>query len=119
MPCTEVPKERVPIRMWADPDEVETAAMEQLRNVTRVPWVHGLAVMPDVHHGQWISCHHSYVAEETYDGVDVLVTRKGAIHAGRVSSGSSRAAWRAGPTSCAGWATPPRSTPPRTGRGAG
>ncbi|MFD6950113.1 RNA-splicing ligase RtcB [Nocardiopsis sp. TSRI0078] len=52
MPYTEVPGERVPIRMWAAPDEVETAAMEQLRNVTRVPWVHGLAVMPDVHYGK-------------------------------------------------------------------
>jgi tRNA-splicing ligase RtcB (3'-phosphate/5'-hydroxy nucleic acid ligase) len=30
-----------------------------------------------------ISCHHNYVAEETYDGVDVLVTRKGAIRAGK------------------------------------
>ncbi|WP_425547755.1 RtcB family protein [Actinocorallia longicatena] len=30
-----------------------------------------------------ISCHHNYVAEETYDGVDVIVTRKGAIRAGR------------------------------------
>lgn len=29
-----------------------------------------------------ISCHHNYVAEETYDGVDLLVTRKGAIRAG-------------------------------------
>jgi len=29
-----------------------------------------------------ISCHHNYVAEETYDGVDVIVTRKGAIRAG-------------------------------------
>lgn len=26
-----------------------------------------------------VSCHHNYVAEETYDGVDLLVTRKGAI----------------------------------------
>ena len=48
MPHTEVPGERVPLRMWAAPDEVEAAAMEQLRNVTRMPWVHGLAVMPDV-----------------------------------------------------------------------
>ena len=31
---------------------------------------------------QPISCHHNYVSEETYDGVDVLVTRKGAIRAG-------------------------------------
>jgi tRNA-splicing ligase RtcB len=29
-----------------------------------------------------ISCHHNYVAEETYDGVELLVTRKGAIRAG-------------------------------------
>jgi tRNA-splicing ligase RtcB len=38
--------------MWADPDTVESAAMDQLRNVTRLPWVHGLAVMPDVHYGK-------------------------------------------------------------------
>lgn len=29
-----------------------------------------------------ISCHHNYVAEEAYGGVDMLVTRKGAIRAG-------------------------------------
>jgi tRNA-splicing ligase RtcB len=29
-----------------------------------------------------ISCHHNYVAEEVYDGVELLVTRKGAIRAG-------------------------------------
>ncbi|MEV2278737.1 RtcB family protein [Nocardiopsis sp. NPDC049922] len=52
MPYTEVAGERVPIRMWADPGQVEAQAMEQLRNVTRMPWVHGLAVMPDVHYGK-------------------------------------------------------------------
>ncbi|MDA8370759.1 MAG: RtcB family protein [Nocardiopsaceae bacterium] len=52
MPYTEAPGARVPIRMWADPDTVEPAAMDQLRNVTRLPWVHGLAVMPDVHYGK-------------------------------------------------------------------
>jgi tRNA-splicing ligase RtcB len=30
-----------------------------------------------------ISCHHNYVAEETHYGEQVLVTRKGAIRAGR------------------------------------
>jgi tRNA-splicing ligase RtcB len=30
-----------------------------------------------------ISCHHNYVAEETIDDVELLVTRKGAIRAGR------------------------------------
>jgi len=29
--------------------------------------------------GEEISCHHNYVSEETYDGVDLLITRKGAI----------------------------------------
>ncbi|MFC4004108.1 RtcB family protein [Prauserella oleivorans] len=43
---------RVPIRMWADPESVEAAAMRQLRNVADLPWVHGLAVMPDVHFGK-------------------------------------------------------------------
>ena len=32
--------------------------------------------------GEVISCHHNYVAEETYDGEQLLVTRKGAIRAG-------------------------------------
>ncbi|MDA2812938.1 RtcB family protein [Nocardiopsis sp. RSe5-2] len=52
MPYTEAPGARVPIRMWTDPEGVEPAAMDQLRNVTRMPWVHGLAVMPDVHYGK-------------------------------------------------------------------
>ncbi|HJQ46714.1 MAG TPA: RtcB family protein [Amycolatopsis sp.] len=43
---------KVPIRMWADPGSIEDAAMGQLRNVANLPWVHGLAVMPDVHYGK-------------------------------------------------------------------
>ncbi|MFB9234487.1 RtcB family protein [Plantactinospora siamensis] len=39
--------------------------------------------LPQVTYDEPISCHHNYVAEETYDGVEVLVTRKGAIRAGR------------------------------------
>ena len=38
---------------------------------------------PHVRYDEPISCHHNYVAEESYDGVDVLVTRKGAIRAGK------------------------------------
>jgi tRNA-splicing ligase RtcB len=52
MPFTEVPGARVPIRMWTDPRDVEDAAMQQLRNTTTLPWIHGLAVMPDVHYGK-------------------------------------------------------------------
>ncbi len=52
MPYTEVPGVRVPIRMWTDPTAVEGAAMQQLRNVSSLPWIKGLAVMPDVHYGK-------------------------------------------------------------------
>ena len=52
MPYFEVPGVRVPIRMWTDPAGVEDAAMQQLRNATTLPWIHGLAVMPDVHYGR-------------------------------------------------------------------
>jgi tRNA-splicing ligase RtcB len=38
--------------MWAHPHEVEPAALDQLRNISRLPWVHGLRVMPDVHLGK-------------------------------------------------------------------
>ncbi|MFF5131471.1 RtcB family protein [Streptomyces syringium] len=52
MTYTEVPGARVPIRMWADPAAVEDVAMQQLRNVSTLPWIKGLAVMPDVHFGK-------------------------------------------------------------------
>jgi hypothetical protein len=41
-----------PIRMWADPTDVEPAALAQLRNIAALPWVQGVAVMPDVHLGK-------------------------------------------------------------------
>ena len=40
-----------PVRMWADPETVEPGALTQLRNCAALPWTHGVAVMPDVHHG--------------------------------------------------------------------
>ncbi len=52
MSYTEVPGAQVPIRMWADPSTVEGVAMQQLRNVATLPWIKGLAVMPDVHYGK-------------------------------------------------------------------
>ena len=39
--------------------------------------------LPRVEFGQSISCHHNYVALEHHYGADVMVTRKGAIRAGR------------------------------------
>lgn len=47
-----LPGGTVPIRMWADPAEVEEQALAQLENVAALPWIHGLAVMPDVHYGK-------------------------------------------------------------------
>lgn len=52
MSYIEIPGTRVPVRMWADPNGVEEAAMQQLSNVTTLPWVRGVAVMPDVHYGK-------------------------------------------------------------------
>ncbi|MBW8739149.1 MAG: RtcB family protein [Streptomyces turgidiscabies] len=52
MSYVEVPGAKVPIRMWADPASVEDGAMRQLRNVSTLPWIKGLAVMPDVHYGK-------------------------------------------------------------------
>ncbi|MEU9837557.1 RtcB family protein [Streptosporangium sp. NPDC048047] len=52
MAFSEVAGGRAPIRMWADPDGIEPEVMRQLRNVANLPWTHGVAVMPDVHHGK-------------------------------------------------------------------
>ncbi|MBO2449931.1 RtcB family protein [Actinomadura barringtoniae] len=52
MPYQTLKGGRVPIRMWTDPGAVEDVALEQLQNVSRLPWIEGLAVMPDVHYGK-------------------------------------------------------------------
>ncbi|MFC8919811.1 RtcB family protein [Streptomyces sp. NPDC057116] len=52
MSYVEVPGAKVPIRMWTDPSAVEDGAMRQLQNVATLPWIKGLAVMPDVHYGK-------------------------------------------------------------------
>jgi len=44
--------DHAPIFTWAPANEVEHGAMEQLRNVARLPWVFShVAAMPDVHWG--------------------------------------------------------------------
>ncbi|MEU9403717.1 RtcB family protein [Streptomyces sp. NPDC048242] len=52
MSYVEIPGARVPVRMWADPATVDDGAMRQLQNVATLPWIRGLAVMPDVHYGK-------------------------------------------------------------------
>ncbi|MFD2764974.1 RtcB family protein [Micromonospora eburnea] len=43
---------RAPVRVWTDPYAIEAQAARQLRNIGALPWVHGVAVMPDVHFGK-------------------------------------------------------------------
>lgn len=46
--------ERVPVKIWSE--EVETEALEQLKNTARLPFVYKhVAVMPDVHAGKGAS----------------------------------------------------------------
>lgn len=42
---------KAPVLMWAQEHEVEASALQQLRNVSELPGLHGLRVMPDVHWG--------------------------------------------------------------------
>jgi len=41
-----------PTLMWAHEYDVEPQALQQLRNIAALPWVHGVRVMPDVHLGK-------------------------------------------------------------------
>src|SRR6266436_4351870 len=41
------------ILAWTSPDEIEGVALEQLKNISSLPWVfHHVAAMPDVHIGK-------------------------------------------------------------------
>lgn len=42
---------KAPVLAWAREDEIEQGALEQLRNVSQLPGLYGLRVMPDVHWG--------------------------------------------------------------------
>src|SRR5438067_11255549 len=38
---------------WAPPHEIDSSALQQLKNISSLPWVfHHVAVMPDVHFGK-------------------------------------------------------------------
>lgn len=53
MSISTVKGDRVPIRMWTDVNGVEEKALQQLKNIAKLPWVfHHVAVMPDVHYGK-------------------------------------------------------------------
>lgn len=52
MGYTLLPGTRAPVRVWTDPYSIEPQAAQQLRNIGQLPWVEGVAVMPDVHFGK-------------------------------------------------------------------
>jgi tRNA-splicing ligase RtcB len=48
----ELEGKNVPIKLWAPIAEVESTALDQLKNIAALPWVaHHVAAMPDVHLG--------------------------------------------------------------------
>ena len=47
-----LPGARADTLMWAEPGDIEPAALDQLRNISKLPWVEKLRVMPDVHLGK-------------------------------------------------------------------
>jgi len=49
---TLLPGTRAPVKVWTDPNTIEPEAAKQLRNIGALPWVEGVAVMPDVHFGK-------------------------------------------------------------------
>ncbi|MFL5404963.1 MAG: RtcB family protein [Myxococcales bacterium] len=45
--------DKVDVLAWADPAEIESVALDQLRNIASLPWVfHHVAAMADVHYGK-------------------------------------------------------------------
>jgi tRNA-splicing ligase RtcB len=53
MSLARVKGQNVDIHLWARPNEIEGAALQQLRNIAALPWAfHHVAVMPDVHYGK-------------------------------------------------------------------
>lgn len=50
-----LPGAKASTRIWSPLHEVEQDAQTQIRNTAALPWVHGVAVMPDVHTGYGVT----------------------------------------------------------------
>ena len=48
----ELPGAKADTKLWLPPEEIEHEAYEQLLNVSKLPWLEKLAVMPDCHFGK-------------------------------------------------------------------
>jgi len=64
--------------MWA-----QQYAFENRANMKNLVMAAIKRHIPHLTEVDYIACHHNYVSEETHFGEDVIVTRKGAIYAGR------------------------------------
>jgi len=52
MSISEIQGKTVPVKLWTDVHEVESQALDQLKNIASLPWVFKhVAAMPDVHFG--------------------------------------------------------------------
>src|SRR5690606_9095309 len=52
MAISELKTRGAPVRLWTEVHEVESSALDQIRNIAALPWVYRhVAVMPDVHFG--------------------------------------------------------------------
>lgn len=53
MSISQVKGKNVPIKLWTPVEDVESSALDQLKNIAALPWVFShVAVMPDVHYGK-------------------------------------------------------------------
>lgn len=53
MSISKLKGQNVDIHLWTNIHDVESSALDQLKNIAKLPWVfHHVAVMPDVHYGK-------------------------------------------------------------------
>ena len=53
MSVSEMKGRNVPVKLWTNVHEVESSALDQLKNIAALPWTFKhVAVMPDVHYGK-------------------------------------------------------------------
>lgn len=131
MPIKKVINEGMPVKIWTD--DIEESAMQQLRNISKMPFIHKhVAAMPDVHWGMgatigsvipskgavipaavgvdlacgMIACKLNITANDLPDNLHEMRSAiEAAVPHGRTDNGGSsdRGAWRDIPGSVAVW----------------
>lgn len=51
MAIAEIKGSKVVAKLWAPIEQIESSALDQIRNVASLPWTEGVSIMPDVHTG--------------------------------------------------------------------